>query len=452
MNKFVFFVLGVAVLAGVTFAGLLSLSPNKDQNYEPVASAGSCVDFDPPDASQTVSYNGTQYNLLKKDAEIIEEYKFKELTSLGNNLYSLNSNYFGQKVDPVIVFQLKNTVLKSPYAFDIYIKSGAQIPDYIKNCKSTGGKLTITEGEANTFPPSSFNKTDIIGLTEPSVAPGYVHNGNVTVFSSISQLSEVKEVGKLKVGQTTYSLFYHFGTIYLRNGDNVYEYLPSDKPITSSSQGEKSLQLKKVTFVTTRAYSWWTPACKPAIYLYPERKENVNVKVDTKGILTLTIPSYPDNGWNVIADKNGLLTIDKNTYPYLYYESRIPDSLINKPKEGFVVKKSELGTLFNNLLPKLGLNEKEEKEFKEYWEKVLPDSPYYFVGVMAKNDLDKIEPISFNPTPDIFIRVRLYFETLDKKVNIKEPVINTPQRKGFTAVEWGGMLKTDKNSSFTCSQ
>lgn len=452
MNKFVIFVLGVALLAGVTFAGLLSLNPNKNQNYEPVASAGSCVDFDPPDTSQTVSYNGAQYDLLKKDAEIIEEFKFKELKSLGNNLYALNSNYFGQKVDPEILFKLKNTTLKSPYVFDIYIKDGAAIPDYIKNCKSTGGKLTIAEGEANTFPPSSFNKTDIIGLTEPSVAPGYVHNGNVTVFSSLSQLSEVKEIGKLKVGQTTYSLFYHFGTIYLRNEDNVYEYLPSDAPIAPSNKGEKSLQLKKVTFVTTRAYSWWTPVCKPAIYLYPEKKEVVNVKVDTKGVLTLTIPSYPEDGWTVVVDKNGLITSDKNIYSYLYYESRIPNSLVDKPKEGFVVKKSELGALFNKILPKLGLNEKESKEFKEYWEKVLPDSPYYFVGVMAKNDLDQIEPISFAPVPDIFIRVRLYFETLDKKVNIKEPVIITPQRKGFTAVEWGGMLKVDKDSSFTCSQ
>lgn len=452
MNKFVIFILGIAALAGVTFAGLLSLNPNKNQNYEPVALVGSCVDFDPPDASQTVSYNGTQYDLLKKDAEIIEEYKFKELKSLGNNIYALASNYFGQKVNPEILFKLKNTTLKSPYVFDIYIKNGSAIPDYIKNCKSTGGRLTITEGGASTFPPSSFNKTDIIGLTEPLVAPGYVHNGNVTVFDSLSQLSEVKEIGKLKVGQIIYSLFYHLGTIYIKNGDNIYEYLPSDTPITSSNQGEKSLQLKKVTFVTTRAYSWWTPACKPAIYLYPERKEKVSVKVNTKGVLTLTIPSYPEEGWTVVADKNGLITYEKNTYPYLYYESKIPDELIDKPKEGYVVKKNELGILFNNLLPKLGLNEKESKEFKEYWEKVLPDSPYYFVGIMTRNNLDQIEPISFSPIPDIFIRVRLYFETLDKKVNIKEPVIITPQRKGFTAVEWGGMIKIDKDSSFTCSQ
>jgi len=214
----------------------------------------------------------------------------------------------------------------------------------------------------------------------------------------------------------------------------------------------RSLQLKKVTFVTTRAYSWWTPACKPAIYLYPEEKEKINVKVDTKGFLTLTIPSYPKDGWTVTADKNGLITQGKDTYPYLYYESKVPDELIDKPKEGYVVKKDELGILFNKLLPKLGLNEKESKEFKDYWKKVLPDSSYYFVGIMTKNNLDQIEPISFTPAPDTFVRVRLYFELLNKKINIKEPVIITPQRKGFTAVEWGGMLKLDRDSTFTCSQ
>ncbi|MFH1186848.1 MAG: hypothetical protein V1697_01595 [Candidatus Levyibacteriota bacterium] len=452
MNKLVIFTLGVVVIAAVALAGLFSISPNKNQNYTPVSPTASCVDFDPPSTSQTVSYNGVQYNLIKKDAEIIEEYKFKELNSLGNNLYALTSNYFGQKVDPIIVFQLKNTTLESPYVFDLYIKDGAAIPDYIKNCKSTGGKLTIVEGDENTFPPSSFNKTDIIGLTEPSVAPGYVHNGNVTVFSSLNNLSEVKEIGKLKVGQTNYSLFYHLGTIYLKNGDNIYEYLWVDTPIPPPAQGEKSLQLKKVTFVTTRSYSWWTPACKPAIYLYPEKEEEVNVKVKTKGILTLTIPSYPEEGWTVLADKKGLITLENNTYPYLYYESKIPDNLVKKPQKGYVVKRDELGSLFDKLLPKLGLNEKESKEFKEYWEKVLPISPYYFVGVMTKNDIDQIEPIFFNPNPDVFIRVRLYFEALDKKVNIKEPVIVTPQRKGFTAVEWGGMVKTNKDNPFTCSQ
>ncbi|HZJ18461.1 MAG TPA: hypothetical protein VFD45_02480 [Patescibacteria group bacterium] len=452
MNKFVLSILGVAVITGVALAGLFSLSPNKNQNYIPVSPTASCVDFDPPSTIQTVSYNGAQYNLIKIDAEIVEEYKFKELTSLGNNLYALASNYFGQKVDPVIVFQLKNTALKSPYVFDIFIKDGAQIPDYVKNCKSTGGKITVAEGDSTTFPPSSFNKTEIIGLSEASVAPGYVHNGNVMVFSFLSGLSEVKEIGKLKVGQTNYSLFYHLGTIYLKNGDNIYEYLPSDAPIPPSAKEENSLQLKKVTFVTTRSYSWWTPACKPAIYLYPQKTEEVNVKINTKGVLTLTIPSYPKNGWTVIADKEGLITLGENTYPYLYYESKIPDSLVKKPQKGYVVEENELGALFNDILPRLGLNEKESKEFKEYWERVLPNSPYYFVGIMTKNELDQIEPISFAPSPDVFIRVRLYFEALAKKVNIEEPVIIIPQRKGFTAVEWGGMVKTDKENPFTCSQ
>src|SRR5665811_402661 len=99
MNKFVLSILGVAVITGVALAGLFSLSPNKNQNYIPVSPTASCVDFDPPSTIQTVSYNGAQYNLIKIDAEIVEEYKFKELTSLGNNLYAFCLLYTSDAAD-----------------------------------------------------------------------------------------------------------------------------------------------------------------------------------------------------------------------------------------------------------------------------------------------------------------------------------------------------------------
>ncbi|MEK7502476.1 MAG: hypothetical protein AAB609_03035, partial [Patescibacteria group bacterium] len=86
------------------------------------------------------------------------------------------------------------------------------------------------------------------------------------------------------------------------------------------------------------------------------------------------------------------------------------------------------------------------------WTKALPRSPYYFVGIMDKESIDQIEPLDINPSPDSIIRVRLYFEMLEKSISVKRPVITTPQRNGFTVVEWGAMVKTDRNSPFTCSQ
>ena len=44
------------------------------------------------------------------------------------------------------------------------------------------------------------------------------------------------------------------------------------------------------------------------------------------------------------------------------------------------------------------------------------------------------------PTPDTIIRVLMKYRPIDKKIEIKEQKIITPERKGFTVVEWGGTL------------
>lgn len=454
MNKFVLAILGILIAGAAIMAGMF-LGLNKDQAYKPVSAPIQCVDFDPPSTLDTITYNGIQYDLIKKDVEIIEEFKFKELTLLTGNYYALNaSNFFGQKGSGDLIFVLKNTALKSPYIFDIYLKDGVAIPDYIKNCKSTGGTVSVVQDQTS-FPPYGFNRSQITGLIDNSIPIAFVYSGNRIALTDVDSLVPKPEIiGNLFVASKNqvYPLYFHLDTIYLVDGTDAYEYIPSDNPIPSSSEEQKSLQLKKVTFVTTRSYSWWTPSCKPAIYLYPEKSQNVNVKVNTKGYFTLTIPQYPTGGWSILANPDGRIQAADKVYPYLYYESKVPDSLVKKPDKGYVVQKNELPRLFDELLPRLGLKQNELTEFKNYWEKALPDSKYYFIGVMNKKDIDNIEPLDISPLPRTAIRVRLYFELLDKKINVVPPVIKTPQRVGFTMVEWGGMVKTDKDSTFTCSQ
>ncbi len=98
------------------------------------------------------------------------------------------------------------------------------------------------------------------------------------------------------------------------------------------------------------------------------------------------------------------------------------------------------------------MNEKETAEFKDYWLKALPQSPYYFIGLIPQNELNTLEPLQITPKEDTLIRVRLYFEALDKYKIVKAPQIRTPQRTGFTVVDWGGMVKNDKDHPFTCLQ
>jgi hypothetical protein len=140
-------------------------------------------------------------------------------------------------------------------------------------------------------------------------------------------------------------------------------------------------------------------------------------------------------------------------YDYLYYETKVADSRIAKPNNGFVVKYSDLSNLFSMLLPKLGLNAKETKEFKDYWLKALPSSKYYFVGIIPQRELSNASTLSIIPKPATEIRVTLYFEALESKIiEVMQPQIITPARNGFTVVEWGGIFKKNADSKFSCFQ
>lgn len=257
--------------------------------------------------------------------------------------------------------------------------------------------------------------------------------------------------------------------VYYRVGDGpvspeLSSYCPKPKAVISQGpqqvvlqvtpDGKKRLQLETFRVEQRQTKSEWLGAwCKPAIYLYPEQKTQVSVKVAPKGPFTLTIPYYPANGWDVTAYPDGRV-IDNSVgveYPYLYWEASIEDKYINEPKEGYVVTRGELASLFNKVLPALGLNKKETSEFSEYWLKALPQSNYYFVGVMPENEIDALAPLSINPAPDSVLRVTLFFKTLDEKITVAEPQLSGFERKGFTVTEWGAFFKADKShEGFTC--
>jgi len=222
-------------------------------------------------------------------------------------------------------------------------------------------------------------------------------------------------------------------------------------PAQMVSQTKDQLQLEWFLFSSDKV---WGVHCKPAVYLYPPKKQLVNVKVFPKGELSYTDPPYdPNRGWTVWAEPQGKIEdLRFKTYDYLYYESKIKDEVIEKPKAGWVVKFDELVDLYNKVLPKLGLNEKEKTDFIEYWLKTLPKSPYYFVGLIEKNQRDYLEALEVTPNPETSIRFSLYFEALDQPKVVKEPEIKTPERKGFTLVDWGGMIKLHPGTPFTCSQ
>jgi hypothetical protein len=179
---------------------------------------------------------------------------------------------------------------------------------------------------------------------------------------------------------------------------------------------------------------------KPVIYLYPEKDTNVSVKVEPRGGMSYSDPEY-NGGWNVFAKTNGDLYDLKtgNYYPYLFWEGR--GGIYEAPKNGFVVKREEVHNFLVEKLGKFGLNKKEIADFCEFWEPRMQGAPYYFVGFLGNAAMNNIAPLTTSPKPDTVIRILMDFTPLEKPIKAKGYEIKTPERKGFTVVEWGGVLR-----------
>lgn len=173
---------------------------------------------------------------------------------------------------------------------------------------------------------------------------------------------------------------------------------------------------------------------KPAVYLYPTETSEIEVRVDINGYITEAEPNYL-TGWKVTAESSGL--IDKE-YDYLFYEAQLKN--LQLPEEGWIVDYSNLDNWFDKNLPVLGLNKKEINQFKEYWMKELAEANYYEIRILQNQFLNENMNLIINPKPDTMIRLNFYFKPHSNKIEIEEPTIETPERIGFTVVEWGGLL------------
>jgi hypothetical protein len=143
----------------------------------------------------------------------------------------------------------------------------------------------------------------------------------------------------------------------------------------------------------------------------------------------------------VIAKPTGeLLNLaDKKIYPYLFWEGR--GGIYQTPEKGWVIAQKDVHSFLVEKLKALGLNTKESADFMEFWEPKMQGSPYYFVTFMGNNAMNQIAPLNVTPAPDTVIRILMDFQPLNKKISVQGFDIRTPERKGFTVVEWGGVLR-----------
>lgn len=175
---------------------------------------------------------------------------------------------------------------------------------------------------------------------------------------------------------------------------------------------------------------------KPVIYLYPETTTPVSVEVGAT--ITKSDPEYND-GWDVIAHPDGLLVHEGKTYESLFWDGtgygEYP--LI---RSGFVVAHADIEKTLVEHLIRQGLNDKERKDFLEFWLPHMPTTPYVRLTWLSQQEIDQLAPLNIKPEPDTMIRVFLDFQGLDEYKDVSPQDLSAPVRNGFTLVEWGGLL------------
>jgi hypothetical protein len=265
--------------------------------------------------------------------------------------------------------------------------------------------------------------------------------------SSVSVANDLKAVGKTNHGDTIYELKDTNSTLLKDYYQNSY--LPS----------HDARKISYEEYVTLHPLLFWVDPfgrlirlakaelgsmaeCgKPVIYLYPEKTTKVSVQVKPEGGLSYSDPTY-NNGWKVSAEPSGKLTEEASgkVYPYLFWEGR--GGLYQTPKEGFVVKKSDVESFLKGKLAYLGMNAKETADFLEFWLPRMQAKPYYFVTFLGTRQMDVLAPLTITPKPDTIVRILMDFTPLDQPITVNTLNLGrTPERKGFTVIEWGGVLR-----------
>lgn len=175
---------------------------------------------------------------------------------------------------------------------------------------------------------------------------------------------------------------------------------------------------------------------KPVIYLYPTKATEVFVKLELGGTLTYTYPQY-QNGWQVLANKDGTLKNirDGKTYSYLFWEG-LSDATFDMSK-GFVVKGEDTTMFLEEKLSYLGLTNKEYNDFIVYWAPKMSENHYNLITFQGTAYTDSAK-LSITPEPDSIQRVFMVYQPLENYIDIPEQELDQWERTGFSVIEWGG--------------
>ena len=292
--------------------------------------------------------------------------------------------------------------------------------------------------------------------------PDYWEFVSVTKDSSISQgHSKIKILILEKYSQTPLNnvqLFINTETLLgqtdssgtinstFKSGDNL---LCADTPDSNRFSASYNFLEQHYYVITVRMDQYkqnyfygngiYEVADKPVIYLYPTKKQKINVQVTPKNDFLFTYPQYPSGGWNVSAFPSGKIEYNDRRFNYLFWEGTYPPIIEDNQKTGFVVNSDTLIEFFEHTLTTVGLNNLEQADFITYWGPKLMENQLNFIHFYFNEDVERhVAQLKISPTPKSLIRIFMTYHGMEEEEYIIKQAIPSYKRNGFTAIEWGG--------------
>ncbi len=251
----------------------------------------------------------------------------------------------------------------------------------------------------------------------------------------------VNDKKDIKMVNTDGKVLYDYGKIELGRFISAYEY--NAGVIFSFEKDEKSIGCTEVVYDPSTKkgevkddITYEVLVEKPILYLYPKKTTDVTVTFEHPEYLETTYPKYIDK-WEVKAKSNGDL-IDKNNKKYyaLYWDEKKVHT--TDFSTGYYVTKENAIHFLESKLTYIGLNYKERNEFIMYWLPVLEKNEKSLVYFELTEERESYNKINIDPKPDSLLRLVIHIKKVDKKVTIPKQKLVKFERRGFTAVEWGG--------------
>jgi hypothetical protein len=269
------------------------------------------------------------------------------------------------------------------------------------------------------------------------------------IASNINQ-GQLKQVGKTPKGQPVYQLPTSSPLV-----QEIYnkDYNPTEDLLDGSLKNLSVQQLTDIHgyFLAQNGFGEYVlfqrddmfirgGCAKPVVYLYPQQKQQVSVKVGAQ--VVNSDPAY-NGGWNnVTAYPDGSLSYGGKVYGSLFWDGygygSYPDI-----DSGTIVKTSDAVSTVKDQLAKQGLSGQETSDFLNYWMPKLEaiSQPYTRLTWFNTAQMNRLAPLDISPAPQTLIRVFLDFQGLNKPYALKSQHLTSLSRQGFTVVEWGGLAR-----------